>query len=284
MSYRLHKFEGALLPFYDPEPDLTQGPVESPLLDSVGGVFDYYAGRQRLPRKQIIAIQGIYMGERAYLVDHEGNRIVDHAGNYLINGTAEGDLQARLESLTELLGKRGRLYREYLRDPSRLEWKQARLLQVTHQREQKNTPLMAKVACVFETLMAAWRSQSATVTSLGAGSGNRALTVIVRGNAPVSDAILTITASATVTNIRVRHGDQGVDWSWLGTLSSGQTLTIDGGAQTIRIGSANAYSNLVYNVGHRARGLLTLAPGTNALMVETNANTAVAVTHHDQWL
>lgn len=284
MSYRLHKFEDALLPFYDPQPDMSQGPVESTLLDSVGGVFDYFGTRQRLPRKQTIAIQGTFMGERAYLVDHAGNRIVDHAGNYLVNGTAQGDLQARLEALTELLGKRGRLYREYLKDATRLEWKTARLLQVTHQREQQNTPLVARVTCIFETFHAAWRSVTATTTSLGSGSGNRALTVNVRGNAPVSDAVLAITAAATVTSIRVQHGDTGIDWTWAGSLTSGQTLTIDAGAQTVRIGTTNAYSGLTYNTAHRARGLLPLQPGTNGLMINTNTNASVSLTHSDQWL
>lgn len=284
MSYRLHRFEDALLPFYDPQPDMSQGPVESTLLDSVGGVYDYFAGRQRLPRKQTIAIRGVFMGERAYLVDHAGNRIVDHAGNYLINGTAQGDLQAKLEALAEMLGKRGRLYREYLRDSTRVEWKPARLLQVTHQREQQNTPLMAKIACVFETSQAAWRSAAATTTNLGSGSGVRALTVSVKGNVAVNDAILTITADATVTSIRVQHIDAGIDWTWSGTLSSGQTLAIDASAQTVRIGTSNAYSGLTYNAGHRARGLLPLVPGTNGLMITTNANASVTLTHYDQWL
>ncbi len=284
MSYRLHRFNDALLPFYDPRPDMSQGPVESTLLDSVGGTFDYFGARQRLPRRQMISIDGLFVGERSYIFDHAGNRVVDHAGNPLVNGTAQGDLQAHIEALTELLGRRGTLWRQYLKDASRLEWKQARLLQVTHQREQRDTTIMAKVACAFETLQAAWRSAALTTTSLGAGSGNRALTVNVRGNVTVNDATLVVTAAATVTSIRLRHGDLGVDWTWTGSLTSGQSLTINAGAQTVRIGSTNAYSGLTYNTAHRARGLLPMAPGTNAMMIEASANASVALTHYDQWL
>jgi hypothetical protein len=285
MAYRLHRFDNVILPFYDPGPDFSQGPVDSSLLDSVGSAFDYYGTRQRFPRKQTIQIQGTYLGERSFFVDHNGNFFVDHSGNFFINGTAEGDLEAQVSALTAKLGQRGALFREHLRDATRLEWKTARLLAVSHPREQQDTSLLAKVTCVFETLMAAWRSESATTTSLGSGSGLRALIVPVSGNAAVNDAILAITAAATVTSIRVQHTGQGVDWTWAGSLTSGQVLTIDAGAQTVRIGSlTDAYSGLAYASGHTARGLLPLAPGTNPILVTTDANVSVALTHYNQWL
>lgn len=284
MAYRLHKFEDAILPFYDPAPDLSQGPVESTLLDSVGGVFDYYSTRQRLPRKQTITIQGVYLGELAYLVDHAGNYIVDHSGNNLIDGTGKGDLQAQLEALTYYLGRRGQLYRQYFNDSTRLQWKTARLLQVSHPRQQKDTPLLANVGCTFETYMAAWRAASATTTTLGAGSGAQGLAVTNGGNVTVRDAILTITAGATVSSVRVQHVAQGVDWAWAGTLASGSALTIDAGAQTILNGSTDAYSGLTYGSAHTAAGILPLGPGTNVLQITTDASVTVSLSHYDQWL
>lgn len=284
MAYRLHKFDNVLLPIYDPRPDMGQGVVESSLLDSVGGAFDYYATRQRLPRKQTITFQGTYLGELSYFVDHSGNFFVDHSGNFFVNGTAEGDLQAQVEALTAKLGQRGSLYRQFLNNPTRLHWKTARLLNVAHQREQQDTSLMAKIFCTFETLMAAWRSETATTTSLGSGSGIRALTVPVIGNVAISDATLAITAGATITSIRMRNTALGVDWTWAGTLTSGQALTVNAGTQRILIGSTNAYSGLTYASVHTARGLLPLVPGTNPYVITTDANATVAFSHFNQWL
>lgn len=283
MAYALYRFGDVILPDRIPEDSLYTGDVESTLLDSVGGVFDYFGARQRLPRQLVIPHKGRYLGERAYIVDHAGNQIIDHAGNRLVNGTATGQLVAQVDALRERLGQRDRLWRRRDSDGV-LQWKLARLMRVDGADVIENIDQVVDLTLAFETSMAAWRSATATMTSLGGGSGNRALTVNVRGSAPVSDAVIAITAAATVTSIRVQHGDMGVDWTWAGALASGQILTIDAGAQTVRIGSANAYSGLAYNAAHRARGLLPLRPGTNGLMITSDASASVSLTHYDQWL
>lgn len=283
MAYALYKFGNALLPDRIPDDSLYTGDVESTLLDSVGGVFDYYSSRQRLPRRMVIPHKGRFLGEQAYIVDQAGNYLVDGSGNQLINGTAASNLIGLVDAIREQLGKRDQLWRKRDGD-GLLQWKLARLMKVDGTDTVDNVGAVIDLDLAFETQQAAWRSQSAITTSLGSGSGTRALTVPVVGNAPVDDAILRITAAATVTLIRVRHGDQGVDWQWTGTLNNGQALTIDAGAQTVRIGNSNAYSGLSYNSGHRARGFLPLVPGTNAITVETNANASITLTHYDQWI
>ena len=72
--------------------------------------------------------------------------------------------------------------------------------------------------------------------------------------------------------------------TWTGTLANGVALTIDAGAQTFLNGSTDAYSGLAYASAHTARGILPLAPGTNGLMITTDASASVSLSHYDQWL
>lgn len=284
MPYRFDRFDDAKLPFIDPAPDLSSGQVESTLLDSVGGAFDYYGTRQRLPRRQMMSLDGVFMENTNFLVTHTGAYLVTHAGDYLIAGSGAAVIRTYLDKLTGKLGVRGTLWRQRLDDVSVEEWKTARLMQVRAPRDVKEVSQIVKVGVSFETLMVAWRSAAAITTSESMIAGLIALLPTVGGNTTIEDARITITASATITSINVVCTGAGVDWTWTGSLSSGQSLVIECGDATIRKAGADAYSGFTLNAGHSARGWLPMAPGLNVVHVTADNTGTFAIRHYDQWL
>lgn len=283
MSMKLVEFDGIALPSFDAEQDQGSAPVDSSVLDSIGGAYDWYGSGTRRARKMQISAGGIMLGETTYLVDEAGNRLVDEAGNALIAGSAARHLRQQLQALRSRTGVRGTLWRQRLEGTTE-EWITARLLEVTWPRSVDERTVLANVTCRFESTMTAWRAASATSTSKSVTDGTaNALTVPVAGEAIVYDAILTVArTSGTITAVTVTGS--GISLTWTGSLASG-TLTLDAGAKTARIGSTDSYSGLTFNAGHTARGWLPLQPGTMPLAVTvTGGNATVAVSHYDQWL
>lgn len=285
MAYRLDRFDGVPLPMYNPEPDFSQGSVESTLLDSVGSAFDYYGARQRLPRRQTISMKGYYAGVTTYLVDHAGNYIVDESGNFIIVGEGPQQLRAQIDALTAKQGVRGLLYRQRLDDTTVQQWKRARLMQVAHTRKVEERDVLANIGCTFESLMAAWRSKEASESNVELENGAVALSVENGGTVRVEDAIITITATmATITSVRVQDAALTIDWTWAGSLTVGQILVIDCGAQTVRKNGVDAWSGLTLNAGHTADGWLPLAVGPTPLTITCNVAGTLSIAHYDQWL
>jgi hypothetical protein len=284
MSYRLHRFGDVNLPIYNIKSDFSQGQVESTLLDSVGGTFDYYGTRRRLPRKQNIGFTGLYLGERSYLVDHLGNRFVDHLGNPFITGSGTGGLLAQLEAIYGMLGKRDRLYRQYFDDSTRLEWKQARLLNIQHQRENEDTELTATLSFLWETNMIGWRSENATETELESGTGERSFSVQVDGTLDVYDAIITITATNTTSSIYLQNTTSTAHWRWTGSLLAGNDLVIDCGTQTVFNNGTSAYTGIEYQASHLTRGIFPLYVGANSININSNAEVSVVISHYNQYI
>lgn len=282
MPYVLTEFNDVPLPAGMAEDDFSTGEAESALIDSVNGAFDYFGDRVRLPRRRTITQRGIYVGETAYLVDDAGNYIVDESGNRIIAGSATAMLRAAVDAIKAQQGQRGPLWRR--RDDGALQWARARLLRVDYPRTVEDAGRVAHVDCTFETLDAGWRAATATTTAASVSAGATAgLVVPNAGIVSVPDAVFSAAAtSGTVTSVRVQG--QGIDWTWTGSLTTGQTLTVDAGAQTVRRGSADAYGGFARASGHTAAGWLPLAPGDNVLLVTVaGGNANITVTHYDQF-
>lgn len=282
MAYLIDEFDGINLPLYNPQQQDDTAPVDSALLDSVGGVFDYYGTAPRLARRQQIEITGIYLGRTAYLTDEAGNRLVDEAGNYLIAGDAENRLRAQLQALRAKTGVRGPLWRTRQDDGAR-EWITARLLRVTHGKRQEEMAVMATVTCLWESMHTAWRAEMATTTAGSAVDGIAlGINVSNGGDVTVYDATLTITrTSGTITTMVVIGPN--IALSWTGSLASG-SLVIDCGAQTVEAAGADSYSGFELDTGHSARGWLPLETGITPLVITvTGGNATVTVTHYNQF-
>lgn len=285
MAYLITEFDGVPLPLYDAKQDDNAAEAESALLDSIGGVFDYYGTLRRLARRYRIEATGTYVGETTYLVDEAGNYLVDEDGNYLIAGAGVNRLRAQVQALRSKVGVRGTLTR-IRQDDDVEQWITARLLAVNHAKEQEEMALLATVTCVFEAQHTAWRATTATTSSATPTSGvTTALNVSNAGELAVADATITVACSSgTITQVDIDGVGVGIDLVWTGSLASGSTLTIDCGAQTVRIGTTDSYSGFSLGASHTVRGWLPLEPGLTPLLVTTTGGDAtVTVSHYGQY-
>lgn len=283
MAYRYTEFVGVPLPAANFEQQHDTAAVESDLLDSVGGVVSYTGSVPKRARRQTIALRGVYWGETSYITDGAGNTIVDEAGNRLVAGSAEAMLRSQVDALRALRGQRGPLWRVRLSDGAR-QWLTARLLQIGWQRTRPDMAVRAELDCQFESAMIAWRAVTATTAQVSVSAGTpTGLLAQNGGDIAVLDAVLSVArTSGTITAVRVQG--PGIDWTWTGSIGAGQTLTVDCGAQTVRVGSADAYSGWSRGAGHTAAGWLELAVGDSVFQVTlTGGGGDVTVTHYNQF-
>lgn len=279
MAYRLHAFGPVVLPLGVAEQDLSTGKVDSALVDVVSGVADVYGWRQRLPRKQTINHTGMYVGELTNLVTEAGAYLVTEGGNRLIAGDAETMLRGQVDALKAMHGQRSYLYRRR-EDDGVVQWKLARLLQVQHSQNGQNL-YGAKLSSAFETIDAGWRSFTQQSAAAAFADGAYLL-VQNRGNLPVDDAVITVTAATTITNLAI--AGPGIDLRWTGSLTPGQVLSIDCNGKTVTTGGANSY--VVFSLGseHTQPGWLPLAVGDTLLRFAGSGSGTVAVIWYDRFI
>lgn len=279
MAYQIVRFDTIYLPIYNPGQDLSTGRVESSQRTYIGsGAIDYVGARRMLPRIQTLEVSGAYYGEKSYWVTHNGSNMVDHLGNRLLVGTGAAMLRQQVEQLAAKEGVRGTLYRQLL-DTGELQMRTARLLQIKHNTKLDERAERADLTCVFEFLQQTWRKTTATAAT---GNTGVPFPVSIGGNAPVRDAVLALTATATITRVAITG--PGISLTWTGTLSADSVLRIDAGLRTVRISSTDAYSGFNYGSGHTINGWLDMDPGINNLTVTADAAGTIAVTTYDQWL
>lgn len=282
MSWQYVKFDGVNLPLYDHNQNHDPMASEPTLLDSIGGAYDWRGSQRRRGRKQTIPLTGIYVGETDYLVDELGNYLVDELGNFLIAGDPYQTLQASVTALMEKKGVRGQLWRKRLAD-NVLQWKTARLLSISWPRTWEDHAIKAEISCHFETAMEFWHAATATSTSVSAADGVPIGLTVDSAGQVVEDAVITVTrTSGTITAFTLTGS--GVSLSWSGSLGSGDVLTIDCGAQTVKVNSTDSYSGFSLGVAHTAAGWLPLSSGMNALVATvTGGNATVAISHYNQY-
>jgi hypothetical protein len=108
------------------------------------------------------------------------------------------------------------------------------------------------------------------------------------GNRTVTNAMLTITASAsaTISNVRIVCGD--CDWTWTGTVAVSTSLTVDCGQRSIKNNGVDAYSGLALNVDHTVADWLRLEPGANTITITYSGNAdnsaGVTLSFYDGWM
>jgi hypothetical protein len=278
MSYQLTHFDSVALPLYNLKQERGTPDVPSSLRRYIGGVVDYAGSNQLYPDVATVALTGIYQGESGYLIRQDGAILTDQSGNRLSVGTASNRLRVQLEELTAKVGQRGQLWRT-LENGTR-QWKYARLLRAGYEAKVDERLQRAEMKMFFETWQPAWRTASLVTAT---GNANAPLVASIGGNVTVLDAILAITASATITRVAITGS--GISLLWTGSLTSGQILRIDSGLRTVRIGTAtNAYSGFAVQTGHTANRWLELPPGLNTLAVRTDAAATLSMTYYDQWL
>ncbi len=284
--YQIDQFDGVLLPLYNPEQDLSPAAVDSTLENSIGATFDAVGSGSERATRHALSVRGMFAGtETIYLVDHTGKYIIDHAGNRIIVATALGWLRLQVENLSSRVGVRGTLWRKRWDAESVRQWKTARLLAVRLPHDYQRRLNLTECECQFESTMAAWRSATATTAngSIG-GAGAVGLTVSNGGQVQVDDAVLTVTAAATISSVLVQCPAAGISLAWTGSLGAGASLVIDCGAQTVRVAGGDAYSGFSLAAAHTADGWLPLAKGITVLVVSLSAAGSVSLAHYNQFL
>jgi hypothetical protein len=283
-GYQIVQFDGVTLPLYNPEQDLSPGTVESTLAASVGGVFDWWGDRQRLPRRVQIPVSGIYEGSDQTLVDESAIPIVTQTAEEIVTALTYGPIREQLEALKSKLGVRGRLVRVRWDDTSFEEWITARLLSVRHRVKMENRLRIAEVECLFESAMVAWRAPTLETTTLVCTPGTNTMEVEVDGNVTVEDAVFTFTPSTANASVRVRNDEMGVDWEFVRTMPVGSILEVDAGGQAVTLTGEDAYSGFDILGGHTADSWLPLAVGLNRLLISCTGAGTATLEHYDQWL
>lgn len=251
--YLISDFEGVNLPKRMGHDDLSTGVIESSLTPALGTVFDLAGASRRLPRVQQIQASGLY-------------------------SSVEGDLLTQVTVLKALIGVRGSLWRTRDSDSVR-QWKTARLLSVNYRREAEDAGEVADVDANFETAHVGWRADALTTVSQGGTSF--VVTVANGGDLPVHDAVIQVTANAAISSLGLAMTD--VDINYSGALNGGETLIIDCGALTVRVGSADRYQYFSLGSGHHVDPWLPLATGDNALSITADGNVTVSVEFYEQY-
>lgn len=263
-SHQIYEFDGVALPLYNQQQDLGTGAVASSIVLSAGGAFDWASSARRLPRSQVATVTGIYApeadGDR--LVTDTGDALIASTGVYIVTHGARADLRAQVAAIKAKIGTRGTLRRKRFDDESVIQWRTARLVDVRERGQVEERGWRAGIDCTFETVLPGWRAASASSANLASGGA-----VSVAGNLPVRHAVLTVTASATISSVAVYSAAWGIDWTWTGTLAAGASLVVNDEAQTVLNAGVNAYSGLALGSGHTAAGWLDLEPGVQSVMV-----------------
>lgn len=273
MAYSLVLFGDVELPAVMVTDDLSTGDVDSTLLDSAGGVWDWYGSERRLPRKAQIVQKGQYAGTETRIGTEDGDWFMFQWDTWSA-GSAVQMLQAQVDRLKAALGKREKLWRRRDADGV-LTWQWARLLQVKHEQDIKErVAAVATITAAFEVAGSGWMaSDPTTITTIAVDGVQKPVLAECTGDFPASDAVLTVlSSSGTITLVEVTG--HGIEWSWAGSLLIWQSLVVDAGALTVRKNDADAYSGFALGVGHTVAGWLTLLPGLNPLWIRVTGGSA----------
>lgn len=286
MPYRLHSFDGVMLPEYTPEDDLGVGQVQSTIIDSLGGVFDFMGATRRQPKKHTISYRGKFVGQDNTLwVDDVGDLVVDEVGDMVVLGSDYvADLRDRVDSLKAKIGVSGQLVRIREEDQEE-QFKTARLLACNHIRTVENIDRVAVIDVVMEAAGTPWKAIDSTTTGPTAlSAGANAFAITVDGVEEVRDAVITVAATSNITNLIVSLG-ANQSWTFSGTIAAGKSLVIDIGKQTVKNDGVDAYSSFTLGGSHTIDSWLRLSPGTNNLTVTiTGGPGTITAVHYDQWM
>lgn len=285
-SYQIYLFDTVALPLYNPEVDHSTGKTPSALKQSIGGAFDVYGLRQRLPTTQTFTVKGIFAQSDGdvLLTDHTGALVVTEGGASIRAALASQWLRWQVDTLKAMIGKRANLYRRRWDDMGVIQSRLCRLLAVTEKANVKQRTAFSELELTFETAMAAWRSWQATTDSIylpGGGSG--LLAVTNDGNMPVEDATIQVTAGQYVHSVQIACAAIGVDLRWTGTLPSSNVLLIDCGAHSVNQTTGPSYLGFTLGPGHTAQEWLPLAYGINMLTISADDTCIVDISHQNQW-
>ena len=129
-----------------------------------------------------------------------------------------------------------------------------------------------------------WKATSTTTT---ARTSTGLLTPNNQGSGYDFAPVITWASTFTGTNtIRIQQSSLGIDWQWSGSMTSGNTLTVDCGAFTVDNNGSDAYSGMTFNSGHTSSWWMYVPSGSgNAYTFTLTAGTGTfTIVHYDTWV
>ena len=263
MAYTIDRFGAAYasaeeLPRLDGRQPQGAGAVESSLVRLIGGqTFDWRGSGAALIPHERITIRGEWVASSA------------------------GGMKTKLADLKALRGTRSKLWRTSDGDSQK---RTARCLAVSSELR-PGSPSWAEISMEFELDAEPW-SGTARDNLTELEDNPQGILVANGGNAPVRNAIITVTAAGTnITSLTIYVS--GVSsFTWTGTLAVGKSLVIDCGASSVKNDGTDAYSGFSLNSGHTIPEWLRLEPGNNTVYVQrTGGSTASTArfTYNDGW-
>lgn len=251
MAYHLRTFSGVSLP----RADSTDGfgvAVPDTLVDVAGGAVLDRWGDVPVPL---------------------GKHLINHRGKY------SADVDTSINALMGLLGQQDVLVRRRESDDSNQQ-KIVRLRSVDWDRDVQQAE-HAEVRLTFEA-RGYWRSSSQSTLSRTATG---LMTPNIGGTAPVFDPVFTFASTATgAKTIRVVIAARSVDWTWTGTVTSGNSVIIDCGAESILNNGVDAYAGLTLAGAHACNWWAYLMPGINSVSVTLTGAGTLTLGWYNQWV
>lgn len=249
MSYILEKWapltvygdaqELMMLPPYDATSTTGPGGVPTQYVPTVaGGLFDGLGGADA----------------------HVLSQVIRHAGTFV--STIPTDFDTRYQAIARGLGKAGRLWRKWIGTEVR-HWCYARFTSLEGESAQGQ---LAYQPVVMEfTRTSPWFAESASTqqVTLGVTPYSFVVTRDVAANAPVFDAIITVTAQGVgITDLVIENTTNGSYIRFTGaTIAVSKSLVIDCGAGTVKNDGADAIAYFSLGASHAIPDWLRLEAG-----------------------
>jgi hypothetical protein len=276
--YRFVTFAGVTLPLYNRQTDQTGGTAQSTLVRTINGSFDRKAGVREVPPMATFGMRALIADGATLTIEGDawvvgdGDRMVVGDGDVLVfvlDGSLEGEgMRAQIDQLRGLIGETGTLVRSPLEDDAEEQEITARLLWVRMVTAGRLEGYQG-IDLAFEAAHPYWHGEANSVARV-----STTINATNDGNAPVRDAVLTVTG-AIASSVVVTG--PGINFTWTGALSLGQLLVISGNTVTAN----GSPSKVTINSGHTRDVLIELEPGATALSVVGGASAALVF--DDAW-
>jgi hypothetical protein len=265
MAFRLATFNGVTLPGYNWSADLDTFRVMNPVLQTLGGAVDFLGNRRRINNEHTFQMVGMF-------------------------DVGSVTLPQDIRFLKRQVGQTGNLIRVHT-DASNTLQRYCRLLHVGHPIRSNQRGLANVLPLTFWTNQPFWRSAATTShgpTGLAAGVNNIAYTIA--GEEHVLDAVLTITATSSISSIIISHTktEAGVsitsDLRYATTLTAGNALVLNCGLYTATVGGSGALSGFSEGVNHTEIYWLRLVPGANTFTITLGSGAGnVSLSYNQQF-
>lgn len=278
MAYTMTSFSGVPLPDYNAILDASTPEAHLSIVPTISGNYDYFGYDQRtFIKPHTFQISGIYNDQT-----YTDGTIYDHDGNSITTSTAD-ELIELLEDLKAKVGTVGPLIRHVLDTAGRTERKFCRLLQVEYVTRSKDRGIIAPTTAIFSTLQPHWQDTTQTTETDTLSAGANSTSITPGGTAPIYDAVITLTATGTITNVDIQLDNTHLVFS--GTLTNTQVLVIDCGNYSVTKQGSSAYSTFALGGNHADNVWIRMLPNVaNSLDITlTGAGASLSVAYYDQY-